>query len=130
MRISDLSKPIGQPRMDLIAFTCAAIFASPEIASTCHHPDPPPPPPPPPDEPPPPEPKELLEPSLDPGAVEADATVCDRSLPRLLAKPVGLFTQSWLPLYHAEVAAPAAAAAASTPAKRSAHVFSTSSAMA
>ena len=56
-----------------------------------HQPEPPPPPPPPPDDPPPPEP-ELL-----PGAVEAEATLDERLLPRLSVKlPVRPESQ-WLP---------------------------------
>ena len=88
-----------------------------------YHPPPPPPPPPPPEKPPPPDPL------LDPGASDADAIVLERSPPRLLAKPTGSCPQSWLPEYHVAVA-PAAAAAARTPAKRCAQWFSTSSAIA
>src|SRR5262249_48884539 len=88
-----------------------------------YQPEPPPPPPPPPDEPPPP----LA--SLEPGAVEAEAMLLLKSLPRWSAKPTGLLDQSVLAAYQV-LAAAVAPAAASTPAKRWAHAFSTSSATA
>src|SRR5215831_13405281 len=91
-----------------------------------YQPPPPPPPPPPPDEPPPLPPPP---PSLEPGAVEAEEIVWLRSPLKWLAKPTGSFDQLLLPAYQVLVAA-AAPAAASTPAKRLAQAFSTSSAMA
>src|SRR3954451_3124938 len=87
-------------------------------------PPPPPPPPPPPDEPPPPEPL------LDPGAVEAELIVLDSEEPTLSAKPVGLSQGLFDPEYQTNPRWPDAAAAASTPAKRSAQRFSTPSAIA
>src|SRR3954465_13960870 len=97
--------------------------------TTVYQPPPPPPPPPPPEEPPPPLPPPLLL-SLEPGAVEAEEIVWLRSPLRWLAKPTGSLDQLSLPAYQAVVAAAAVPAAASTPAKRFAHAFSMSSAMA
>src|SRR5262245_32315638 len=107
----------GHPRHDPeVDFHAGAI---------AHQPEPPPPPPPPPEEPPP-----LLPPlSLEPGAVEAEAMVVLRSLPRWSAKPTGSLVQELEPAYQVAAAA-VAPAAASTPAKRVAQVFSTSSAIA
>src|ERR1700752_3247222 len=87
-------------------------------------PEPPPPPPPPPEEPPPP----LPPPSLEPGAVDEDEMVCDRSEPMWSANETGSLRQSWLPTY--QPVAVAAPAAASTPANFFAHSFCTSSATA
>src|SRR3954469_3792533 len=89
-----------------------------------YQPPPPPPPPPPPDDPPPPEPL------LDPGAVEAELIVLESEEPTLSAKPVGLFHTLLDPEYHRKPCWPDAAAAARTPAKRSAQRFSTPSAIA
>ena len=89
-----------------------------------YQPDPPPPPPPPPDDPPPPDPDRL------PGAVEAEATLDDRLLPRLSVKlPVRPASQL-RPLYQRGRAAPAMAAAARTDANLAFHSFSQSSASA
>src|SRR6185312_6901482 len=90
-----------------------------------HHPEPPPPPPPPPEEPPPDEPPPL---SLDPGAAEADAMVCASAPSRCRVKPTGSLTH-WLFWYQDDATA-AVPAAASTPAKRFAQRFATSSAIA
>src|SRR5687767_12084083 len=89
-----------------------------------YQPPPPPPPPPPPDEPPPPEPL------LEPGALEAELMVLDRLSPTLSAKPPGLSHGLLLPEYQAKPCCPWTAAAASTPAKRSAQRFSTPRAIA
>src|SRR5262249_58424317 len=83
-------------------------------------PEPPPPPPPPPEDPPPPLPPP---PSLDPGGEDAEAIVWERLSPRWSAKPTGSLVQSDLPAYQELTAVPAAAR---TPAKRLAQVFSTS----
>src|SRR3954447_11142219 len=88
------------------------------------HPPPPPPPPPPPDDPPPPEPL------LEPGAVEAELIVLARDDPTVSANRPGLFHGSLDPEYQPKPCWPWAAAAASTPWKRSAQWFSTPSAMA
>src|SRR5438552_12289676 len=87
-----------------------------------YQPPPPPPPPPPPDDPPPPEPL------LDPGAVEAELMVLAREEPTLSTKPVGLSHGLPLPEYQPKPWRPCAAAAARTPANRSAQRFSTPSA--
>src|SRR6478752_5941303 len=62
-----------------------------------HHPPPPPPPPPPPDEPPPPEPL------LDPGAVEAEATLLESEDPTVPTKAPGLDQTLPEPAYHPNV---------------------------
>jgi hypothetical protein len=69
-------------------------------------------------------------PPLDPGAVDAEATVLARLSPTRLAKFPQSLCESRLATYQAAVAVPAAAAAARTPAKRSAQRFSTPSATA
>src|SRR5262245_36780725 len=73
-----------------------------------HQPPPPPPPPPPPEEPPPLLPLLLLLPPLEPGGVDDDAMVDDRSLPRRLANDTGSLSR--LPEYQVEAAAAAAPA--------------------
>src|SRR3954464_3736645 len=93
-------------------------------AETGYQPEPPPPPPPPPEEPPPLLPPELLE----PGATDDVAILCDSSPPIWSAKPTGSARQSRSESYQSCIAAPAPAAA-STPAKRLAHAFCTSSAI-
>ena len=97
--------------------------AAPGLGLT-YQPPPPPPPPPPPDDPPPPDPL------LDPGAVEAELIVLDSDEPTVSAKLVGLLHGLLDPEYQAKPCWPWAAAAASTPAKRSAQRFSTPSAIA
>jgi hypothetical protein len=63
--------------------------------------------------------------------VEAELIVLDKDEPTLSAKPVGLSHGLLDPEYQAKPCRPwAVAAAASTPAKRSAQRFSTPSAMA
>src|SRR4051794_27376426 len=89
-----------------------------------HQPPPPPPPPPPPDDPPPPDPL------LEPGAVEAELMVLASDEPTSPTKPLGLLHGLPLPAYQAKPCWPRAAAAARTPAKRSAQRFSTPSAIA
>src|SRR3954454_16441459 len=59
-----------------------------------YQPPPPPPPPPPPENPPPPEPL------LDPGAVEAEATLLASAPPIEAAKRPGSAQGVWLPTYH------------------------------
>src|SRR5690606_32042726 len=93
-----------------------------------YQPPPPPPPPPPPDDPPPPEPL------LEPGAVEAEATLLASEAPTAPAKRLG-FDQALLePEYQPNVPSccrdGSADAAASTPANLSTQRFSTSSAIA
>src|SRR5687767_8928230 len=92
--------------------------------TTCYQPEPPPPPPPPPDEPPPEEPlsESLL---LEPGGVEAEATVSVSPEPSRLASAAGSRKTSRLPSYQDAALAPTAAAAR-TSAKRVAQAFSTS----
>src|SRR5438128_1234770 len=84
-----------------------------------YQPPPPPPPPPPPDEPPPPEPL------LEPGAVDAELIVPASDDPTESAKRPGLLQGLLEPEYHAKPCCPCIAAAAKTPAKRSAQRFST-----
>src|SRR5690606_27006021 len=93
-----------------------------------YQPPPPPPPPPPPDEPPPPEPL------LEPGAVEAEATLLASEAPTVPAKRAGLVHALLEPEYQPSVCPfcrpGSAAAAASTSANLSAQRFSTPSAIA
>src|SRR5690606_18640204 len=88
-----------------------------------YQPDPPPPPPPPPDEPPPRLPPLKPEPEREPGAIEAEATVCDSPDPSRLTRSVGL---RWLLARYQLDTAAVAPAAASTPANFLAQAFSTS----
>src|SRR5450759_1981774 len=90
-----------------------------------YQPEPPPPPPPPPPD----EPLDEPLPPLEAGEDDADAMVFDRSSPRWLAKATGSLIKRRSPSYQVATAA-AAPAVASTPAKRLAQAFCTSSAMA
>src|SRR3954469_11109254 len=114
------------PRLILLPFFFPTLCPAAAGRRKRYQPPPPPPPPPPPDEPPPPEPL------LDPGAVEADATVLARLLPTVLAKLPGSSHTLRLPTYQPIPLCRdgSAAAAARTLSNRPAQRFSTPSAMA
>src|SRR5437868_11188806 len=100
---------------------CTAVRQLRCSAAQAGYQPPPPPPPPPPEKPPPPEPL------LEPGAVEAEATLLASEAPTVVAKMPGLDQTLPLPTYQ-PIVLPcrpgSAAAAASTDANLPAHLFS------